>query len=739
MLKFKNLVHLPNNQPVQLLSLIGFVAIIVGVAFRVSIGEDFIYNIWTDRDLWRGVNLATDFQVTGSEMGGTAAHRTPGGLQSYVYYLMYGWGADPDTLWWLVILSFFAATCVLIRTLDRYANTTVALLSAGVLLTSYTTHEEMLHLWNPAFATVLMILAYCLLLKIILENRGQLIAWLILISALAAQYHLSAFLMIAAAILLIFCFRIKVGWQTWLLGALLFLISYAPFIYNEVANGYPWFSEALRWRGELTNLDRISGDWGRQTREFFSVVGNLYRLPFSPIFGDVPRTGFALIGFLILIAASNVIIIGMVVYFVAFIVKCRKCGKGELDLENIDRISIVNAALSIFFAVVFIISAAELSRRRLVPLIPVGAVVAAIALHFVIGQLIRIRSLPIRRLMIGVASATILFGLVFPLWHWSELHPHWPRYGGLKTLVFEFKEGVSSRAEDFRNRVALLSDSPSPRFIPSKEIPSGQFAVEVLLRKFMIGADSPAPTNSPACVAVMANEVRLTSSVNRIDGGVYPEKRPEGEKRDIVKIARNLLPSAAAGQGQDIAILKAVAKTAYTFVVYRTQDGNCVKTFVDPYVLTEEERQVAAFRQPLVGPSSEADVKPFDPPTGAIGAFAFDLSNVFGPRSVLIHRDANGVYVSLHGRGSRGYQGFGSDYLKDPVVRFVSLSGGGAFDLLIGKAEIGEGVKLTPWRSKVLSLPEGSYKVILEAARLKSRTRKVENWSVVLSENLGVH
>ena len=48
----------------------------------------------------------------GSEMGDTSALRTPGGMQSYVYYLLSLLGATPAAIWGLLMAAYVLAGVV---------------------------------------------------------------------------------------------------------------------------------------------------------------------------------------------------------------------------------------------------------------------------------------------------------------------------------------------------------------------------------------------------------------------------------------------------------------------------------------------------------------------------------------------------------------------------------------------------------------------------------------------------
>ena len=63
------------------------VCVLAGIYIRWAWGTDFTYVSFTDRDLGRGLDLWTDFQYMGAELGERIA-RTPGGGLAYFNNLL---------------------------------------------------------------------------------------------------------------------------------------------------------------------------------------------------------------------------------------------------------------------------------------------------------------------------------------------------------------------------------------------------------------------------------------------------------------------------------------------------------------------------------------------------------------------------------------------------------------------------------------------------------------------------
>ena len=690
-------------------------AIAFGVLLRVQTGDDFIYSIWSDRDLWRSAKLAEEFQVVGSEMGSTVAQRTPGGLFYYVVYAMMALGATPTALWLMLAVANCLVGILLYVTLRPHLGLPASLMSVGVYLVSWASLRQMMELWNPAFAMILLTIGYCLLLRMVAERRADSLPWLAALVAAAAQFHASAFVLLPIAVATVLALRIPVrrGAVLWSVAAI--IVLYLPFLYDEVVHGFPWTTEVIQWRSTSSAL--AEGSLATQGMKLLSITLNFYRPPFANVFGGMDKTGLAVPAFGAALVAINSLVLITAYHFLTHLISLIARRRGiSSGLEPGERLVVFNYLFILTVVIGFIAAGASLDERRLILLVPAGALMAGFAVTAVVGKVAALSSLWLRRAGLAIMVPILGIALWFPAYGWARLNDKdkfWPRYGTLVSMVQDFHKTLGYGAAEIRNRVALATAHPEPRFLTSRDYEAGQFAVDYLadrlLRDKPVRRDRP----HPGCVAAVVLEQ---------DGGLDPER---------------IVAEAARGLNQGINIDRVVRGDQFVFVEYRSDDGNCPKTIVNPYVPTEMERLAARFALPIRESGAADSVAPVPLP-GALAAFAIDRSNPFGPTLVALRRQEEGLVVTIDSRGLRGYRGYSSNFQLNPRLVLAEAKGEGRIVIPIREGRLGAGSALTPWHGRAGVVPSGSYRLIFQADQLSTLTRTVDNWTVILAESFAL-
>ncbi|PPR79989.1 MAG: hypothetical protein CFH06_00152 [Alphaproteobacteria bacterium MarineAlpha3_Bin5] len=239
-----------------------FICILGGIALRFLWGDDFIYNIFIDRDLLRGLYLSDEFQYLGSEIGANVA-RTPGGLMSYFFYTLQRINPSPEFVH-TVIISLDCLVLLLIPKLfTRFIGRESALFVAALYASAPIVLECLWKLWNPSITPLLSVFIYWSLLVFVIENRQWALPLSFALIGITSQFHVSYLILIPLFLIIIFIFyRRQLATKTILFAFCSFLVTYLPYLLIEVPAGFPNFATSislgLAFNNPEKNLDILS-------------------------------------------------------------------------------------------------------------------------------------------------------------------------------------------------------------------------------------------------------------------------------------------------------------------------------------------------------------------------------------------------------------------------------------------------------------------------------------------------
>lgn len=225
-----------------LLLVLGFVSAIV---IRILHLQNFTYDSFLDRDLYRALVTDELFWLYGSELSGGG--RTPGGFQNiYLWALSQLTGSGIMGIHALSLL-FSLLTCVyLSHLLSKKISPATGALYLLLSLCSYPSLEQSLVFWNPTLAAPFINLFYiCLLLYLTSDTPSQ--DWALALVGgfslgLAAQFHTSNNILLFVFILLALFFKPSKWSQTYsniLILTLGYAATLSPYLIYKIRNAGP--------------------------------------------------------------------------------------------------------------------------------------------------------------------------------------------------------------------------------------------------------------------------------------------------------------------------------------------------------------------------------------------------------------------------------------------------------------------------------------------------------------------
>ncbi|MCB9665061.1 MAG: hypothetical protein H6732_13180 [Alphaproteobacteria bacterium] len=288
------------------LAVLAVVAVGGALAWRGLYG-DFGYNLFTDRDLARGLALSSTGVSPGAELSGGTGARIPGWLSPVVFglpQLVAGAGARPV----MACAGGLAAVGVVllglgtVRRLGALAAWTCAVLTA--------THPAVLgvlaDLWNPSFVVLPAAAAAVALLRVADDGDPRAVAAWSVAVALGAQLHLSM-LALGLASLPGVLWRTRGHLRrTILLVVVPATLAYAPHLAQEAAAGWPNTRALL----EIPAVSGPAGGGPALVREALALL--TWGVPGAPgpegpLASWLPATGVALLAAPVLAGAPGVL------------------------------------------------------------------------------------------------------------------------------------------------------------------------------------------------------------------------------------------------------------------------------------------------------------------------------------------------------------------------------------------------------------------------------------------------
>lgn len=221
---------------------VGAVALIVGaaaVAAQRWVGGSFLYTVWADRGLIRSGVPFGSLPTMGPELSYGVGARIPGGG----FNLML-WGADhltqdPLGVWRAQVTLDAVATLILGGVVAKHFGLLAGAIAAAGFLTADPNSANQVKLWNPAWMSLFVALAIGFWLRAVVDREARSVAALVVAVAMAAQMHVTAWLLLPALLPSVIFARIPsvsrgLAWGT--AGA---FGTFLPYLIMEAWSGWP--------------------------------------------------------------------------------------------------------------------------------------------------------------------------------------------------------------------------------------------------------------------------------------------------------------------------------------------------------------------------------------------------------------------------------------------------------------------------------------------------------------------
>ena len=187
-------------------------AIAVGLASIFANGDLFRYQLWSDRALFRSIDLFQDFHFGAAEL--TTGGQTPG---SFFYLLLRAiqiLTVDPLTIHRLMLIAFVASVIAAYALACRVADPLSSLMGVALMVASRPLFSNLFELTNPAFTPLLSVGIWWIGISIVRDRRVTLLPLFILLVVLAGQIHMSFYLLLPPLALVMAVNRIRPNIKT---------------------------------------------------------------------------------------------------------------------------------------------------------------------------------------------------------------------------------------------------------------------------------------------------------------------------------------------------------------------------------------------------------------------------------------------------------------------------------------------------------------------------------------------
>jgi hypothetical protein len=627
----------------------------VFVSYFCNLG-DAVITVWGDRDLWRALTVPEQWPGLGPETNGGV--QTPGGL---FYLLLAGVLAiRPDIIGanFAVIALYAASTALLAAVFWKEisplagALTAAAFAGSGVLAQTIT-------VWNPGYLLPLATLVTVCGYHFVKGGRAFDLFLTTVALAIGLQIHLQIFEVAVGLAVATLLLRPKLSWRHGLALVAGFVLPYLPTLdrgsFSALGAAASLPDDAYRayafWGFDALQKLKLALDLFGASTEAFAI-----------------RAGTNLAWTEAALSASDLIALLLAL---------------AMGIRAFRHRRSADAALAVFPIIVVVCLAFSLSSfvniRHIVAAVPAAAIMVGLGAE----QAMR-RLLAGRRLGVGVAA--LLAAAI-------ALRPAALAYAGLFDKPFlpdsvaaqtEIAATLKSRFyadhETFESHTALFQ-----RYMrPGWQLVQGGVGHHMAFI-YRTTRSAATPTNRQDCVAIL------------------PKAGIKGDP------AAELAASPAFAALAPSFTQDAAESPHFLYLPYATREGNCLKTFPNPYIQSR-------FEQAYLAPSSSRL-----PPPGTAVFPVVEAAQSF-PLGIELRREGDRYVAVLHGRLLRGYTGLYFRTIADPVLCFAGDAGARSVsfaNVTVGSLQTGT---LVPWRSAPFELPDGRFELWLtglDARRMK--------------------
>ena len=204
------------------------------IIFLLINTNNFIIDIFGDRDLIRSSEILQSFEVYGADFGMQYGARIPGGFNYYYLSLLLFLSENLKVINYIILFLTVVSIFFLINFNFKWLGFTGVSIFLFFFLTSGVFIYQMGKFWNPSTGFLFAILSLTFFFKFISNQSNKFYLFLsLLFIFFAAQFHVSYLVYLLPYILLTFFFKLKslLGFCFTFLSS--FTIAYFPYLLNS--------------------------------------------------------------------------------------------------------------------------------------------------------------------------------------------------------------------------------------------------------------------------------------------------------------------------------------------------------------------------------------------------------------------------------------------------------------------------------------------------------------------------
>jgi hypothetical protein len=683
---------------VLLTALIAFGGLVSWMIGSTSSSFPFQFNVWGDRDLWRGLSLDQNLPPLGPEMIG--GKRMPGGMFAYLLAGIMSFGESAV----VVNSAIIILTVITGVALSVFCWREHGIFAGAICLTVFATSPYLIlntWIWNPAFilpfSAGIIISGYYFL-----KNDAPFFLCVSLfLYAAGVQIHGQ----LTPLILVVLVYAIVAPCRPrglWILASLVaFLLPFLPYFIWDSAQGFSYsrgFFDGYAgnyWSGgfdsnniffRLFSGDSIIGDLSSRmsVSKITAVVASLKTaIEGHHLVGKYPTLAVAASFGILLVESSRT------VYTSLILISDYALSMGALIgiLGAVFRLFRLRSGAypALFIAsipiVVFLISLkSSVYDHHLVGTFPAMAIMASFGMFWVYGWLAR--NIP----KVAIVFLVFICIAVIPRNSYMLRHSILERPNTENTdanhfnseLVTYVREKLGFSLEDLNERVAKFYKKDGNWQIYQTWTPA---TFDYLTSPSVVNQDV---TSSYRCVAAMLKKSKEHASFD---------------------VARGVLIASAPMQTLKVVNADFTETKNLFLFLYNTASGNCAKNLSNPYIPTAFEKKYLAVTQV----SDEFKIENMQIDEGEVLAVVHDTYQRF-PTGFRMLRDKEALRVEIHGRASRGYTGLKEVIFKKTRMFLVNLDTGNEIEAPLPD-DFGSVNAYTPWLVQFKNIPDGTYRV----------------------------
>jgi len=684
------------------------VLILLFAGLWISTSDNILYQLFSDRDLWRASTAFVTFPHLGPEHTGEG-HRVPGG---FYYYFLWVWLQISNSVDFinLVLISMFTGSAVLLLAMTyRYCGwlpaiiTTAFYISVGFL-------PSVILPWNPGFLPLFVVAGYYLYLRLAIDSHSASFPPLMLVLSLAMQFHSQVGLLLVVFLLGLAIKRVQLGWKHLMLGLLLFSLPLAHYVFVEASSG--WANTQLMTRpydgAPVLHSGMLSVGFITSTANFLyqslaqilADSGQYLAPPFQDKYTLISN----------LLSATDYLVVASVSIMV-ILLAVRPLIKIGPELGRGGTVFIHMVFVLLLYSLLYSLARKGVVAKHLVAAVPAAAVIAGISFASVIDWLTASRSFDFRFIL-----ALCVMGLLGMRFTAPAVLLATQKDAPINAVHADMTEHLKKNF--YPDREAFENRTFDPRNLTDSRLQNDYGRISFFHK---IAGPSELKTSSDLCTIAIRKQDWAGETVEQLYYQTF-------DLKEISRLNPRLLHQS---QSQH-----------HIYQHYQTPSGNCLSSFANSYLPTRLELRLQNELNTLPLQKNSVRLVRDD------GMRWFIVRTGANRPSVILEfmrRDAQ-LLVTLRGKGLRGPSGLsgkaGPIQIDQPKLVFKNVASGRILSVLLFEGVIGsfrEGT-LGPWRSVPIELTEGTFEIRFQGVELNRNGRTFgEPWDLPLTDDFQWH